>query len=255
MQVESKRPLVALVDSQDLRNGPWLECLSGQELADYRRFGSERRQQEWLAGRIAAKYVYLQQGSPLAGLVSANVEMLTHFDPAAYRETVVVRNESPEGGPVRVGQEMLETAISHVKGLACATTASGPFRSIDIESNAARVPAFYTENFSAREREWALDASGRLRLDLDWLYTLLWSAKECLLKTSRFAGVSLWNMRSVDVNVVAGSERLTAFRGAAGFASNFEFLRAETTGTGAYQLAVSGNANFVLTAISTNWEN
>ena len=91
-------------------------------------------------------------------------------------------------------------------------------------------------------------------LDSTWLYTLLWSAKECLLKTPQFGAFSLWNMASMESTIEHGQERLGEVQRSSRLASDFRFLRAtvatETLGARSFRMAVSGARDLVLVALT-----
>ena len=188
--------------------------------------------------------------------------MLDAFTARTYRDVVVRKSESLGGGPARIewrsGGPATNVAISHVQGLACAFIGSTEVYSVDLEMRKPRVPEFYAHNFTPREQSWSSECARSLNLDSDWLYTLLWSAKECLLKTPAFAGLSLWDMPSMEINFLTGSGSLKALHDAQTFSGYFESLEAEVTPADRksrcpakhFRLAVSGTADLVLTAIT-----
>ncbi len=257
--------LVGILDSAELSADQCATCLSPTELAESAAIRSEQRRSEWLAGRMAAKFVFLKREQCGASARSLSMRQirasdLSEFPSEAYRDVTVARDKSPAGGAPRVGwrskRESVRTAISHSNGLACAFIGDTEVCAVDIEAPSPRVPAFYMRNFTPRERNWTGDCARSFNMDPDWLYTLLWSAKECLLKTPAFATLSLWNMSSIEIDIVAGSERLKTVHQTAGLSGNFEYMRVETPqGLGPksdFQLAVGGTANLILAAI-TNW--
>jgi 4'-phosphopantetheinyl transferase EntD len=259
--------LVGILDSAKLSADQCVACLSPIELDESVAISNQRRRAEWLAGRIAAKFVFLERERSSASARSSGLRMrqitlgdLAGFSSETYREVVVTKDKSPAGGAPRIGWrsqgEGVRTAISHSNGLACAFIGDTNAYALDIEAPSPRIPAFYLRNFTPRERNWTGECARLFNLDPDWLYTLLWSAKECLLKTPSFVRLSLWNMPAIEINVVAGSERLAAVHQATGLSGNFEILGVETPkGLGPashFQLAVGGTANLILAAI-TNW--
>jgi hypothetical protein len=270
MATNIRRPLVGLLDSAELDADRFASCLAAAELHDWSGIHHQERRDEWLAGRMAAKFVFLHRQEPGTSSETAELSLqritsgtLDGFTPRAYREVVVTKHKSPGGGAAQVGLHAggaaLNVAISHVNGLACAFIGNTEVYSVDLEARTARVAEFYVHNFTPRERNWTGDCARSFNLNSDWLYTLLWSAKECLLKTPRFAALSLWDMPSIDINILQGSERLKTVHDAAGFSGDFELLRAEVAPgahsqgrcpRGCFQLAVSGTADLVLTAIT-----
>jgi hypothetical protein len=87
-------------------------------------------------------------------------------------------------------------------------------------------------------------------LQPEWLYTLLWSARECLLKTPRFRALSLWDMPTLEIDIHGGVERLVKVHDSESFSGSFEMLQASTF-RGPFQLAVAGDSNLILTAVTT----
>jgi hypothetical protein len=83
----------------------------------------------------------------------------------------------------------------------------------------------------------------------EWLYTLLWSTRECLLKTPRFTALSLWDMPTLEIQIPNGAERLVRVQDSKNLSGSFEFLEASTF-RGPFRLAVAGTPNLVLTAIT-----
>jgi 4'-phosphopantetheinyl transferase EntD len=266
MAIPNAPALVGILDSADLSADRCASCLDPVEFEESFAIRHAQRRAEWLAGRIAAKYIFLErQGagtltdSPELRLQQITSGALAKFSSEAYRDVIVAKDKSPAGGPARIGWrcsgERVRTAISHVNGTACAFIGGTENYAVDLEAPSQRIPAFYLHNFTPRERSWTGDCARSFNIDTDWLYTLLWSAKECLLKTPAFATLSLWNMASIEINILAGSERLKAVHQARGFSGNLEFLQVETPqGVGSprhFRLAVGGTANLILAAVTT----
>ena len=258
-------PLVGVLDSAELSAGRHTSCLSPTEMDESCAISNRQRRAEWLAGRMAAKYVFLERqrcdastdaSDPRLRQISGNA--LQQFPSEAYREVIVARDKSPAGGAARIGwrskPDRVNVAISHVQGFACAFIGNGGEYSVDLEAPSPRVPAFYAHNFTAHERSWTGDCARCFNLDPNWLYTLLWSVKECLLKTPAFAALSLWNMASIEINILAGADRLRAVHQATELSGNLAFLQAATLQDHCpamnFRLAVGGTANLILTAIT-----
>ena len=264
MATANSPALVGILDSAALPAFP-PAFLGPEELCGSSAIQHPRRREEWLAGRIAAKFVFLERewvgaSDPSAQLALRHItpSALAKFPAEAYRGVVVTRDQSPGGGPARIGRRFAEqptpVAISHRNGHACALLGTGDVYSVDLEAPAPRIPEFYLHNFTPREQNWTSDCARQFHLDPNWLYTLLWSAKECLLKTPRFQSLSLWNMASLDIQILTGSERLKAIQDATNFFANLQFLQAATTCQGGparqFQMAVGGTANLILTAMT-----
>jgi len=262
--------LVAILDSAGLPADCYASCLSATELREASAIANDRRRQEWVAGRVAAKYVFLHRESCGASAASTAMHSrrltyteLATFAPETYRSVDVIKDKAPGGGPARAGWQAdgatVKVAISHARGLACAFIGTEKVYSLDLEAASPRIPAFYLQNFTVAERDWAITSGRILNVDSDWLYTLLWSAKECLLKVPRFAGLSLWNMPSLEINFLGGSEHLAKVYASASLPGIFHFLRAEVSSPEyqqgprcrtPFQLAVSGTAELILTALT-----
>jgi hypothetical protein len=143
----------------------------------------------------------------------------------------------------------VQVAISHSAGISCASVGTSGICSLDLETPAARVPEFYLHTFTYRERNWVVDCAGSYGIHPEWLFTLLWSARECLLKTPRFKALSLWDMPALEIGIPNGVERLAKVHDSKRISGSFEFLDAITF-DGPFRLAVAGAPNLILTAIT-----
>ena len=219
-----------------------------------------RRRDEWIAGRIAAKYAFLC-GETLTGaapsdalyLRKLNGTDLEAFPHDAYRSVSVIRHPAPSGGPARVGWssggDTMQAAISHSGGIACASVGTTGVRSLDIEVPAPRVPEFYLHTFTRRERDWVATWRDAWGMQPEWLYTLLWSARECLLKTPQFTAMSIADMPRLEIKVAHGAEGLVRIYESESGSASFELLQASTL-RGPFQLAVAGRRDLIVTAIT-----
>ncbi|MGA2848898.1 MAG: hypothetical protein ABSE46_07885 [Terracidiphilus sp.] len=263
MVTEQGRSLVAVLDSAEVTGEIQACCLRETEGQEAAAILNQRRREEWVAGRIAAKYTFLHgeqfpesAGSGALYLRKLNSVDLEAFSSEEYRSVSVVRDQAPGGGPARVGwsagSDTMQVAISHSAGLSCASVASvgvGGVFSLDLETPAPRVPEFYLHTFTNRERDWVGFCAGSYALQPEWLYTLLWSARECLLKTPRFTAMSLWNMPALEIDILKGAECLVRVHDSKHLSCSFEFLEASTI-SGPFRLAVAGSPNLILTAIT-----
>lgn len=240
--------LLATLDSSLLGGRDYQEFLSPREREEFLRFRAPLRKSEWLAGRLASKFLFLSEHS---GVLSA--ADLARFPPSIYCGTEVMRNDSVRFGVPQVGAgaDFRDVAISHTNGIACALLGNGETIAVDMERVEARTPVFYRGNFTERERAWAAACFGRLGLDPHWTLTLLWSIKECLLKTPAYNGLSIWNMPSLDLRILSGEGDLACVQSAREFCG-FVFLNVEATGrngTVPQRVAVSGRYDMVVSAI------
>ena len=264
MATKHGRSLVAGLDSAEITAEIHTSYLRETEVQEAAAIANRRRREEWVAGRIAAKYAFLcgerfheSAGSDELYLRRLNSTDLATFSSEEYRSVSVVRDQAPGGGPARVGwsagSDTVQVAISHSAGFSCASVVASAgtagVYSLDLETPAPRVPEFYLHTFTNRERNWVGDCAGSYGLHPDWLYTLLWSARECLLKTPRFSDLSLWDMPALEIDIRDGAERLVRVHNSKNLSGSFEFLQASTF-RGSLRLAVAGDPNLILTAIT-----
>ena len=248
---------IAMLDSRLLAGGDYEAYLSADERAEFSRFGTPLRKSEWLAGRLSSKFLFLseqisEQIGEQSGLLSA--ADLSRFPASLYRDTEVLRNDRVRFGLPQVGRgaEFRDVAISHTDGIACALLGNGDSMAVDMERVEPRSPAFHRGNFTEGERAWAAKCFQRLGLDADWAFTLLWSIKECLLKTPAYNDLSIWNMPSLDICIVSGEDDLMQPYSAREFSDDFVLIKVQATDrnrTVSHSVAVAGRYNLVLTAI------
>ena len=239
---------IAMLDSRLLAGANYEAFLSQDEYAEFLRFRAPLRKSEWLAGRLSSKFLFLSEHS---GMLSP--ADLSRFPSSLYRDTEVVRNDHVRFGVPQVGRgsEFRDVAISHTNGIACALLGNGEAIAVDIERVESRNPVFYRGNFTEGERARVAD-SRRLGLDPHWAFTLLWSIKECLLKTPAYNGLSIWDMPSLDICIVSGEDDLMGLQSARELFSDFVSISVEATNrnrTVSHSVTVSGRNDLVLTAI------
>ena len=253
-------PIVAALDSAEVTREIQESCLRESEIQQAAAILNRRRREEWVAGRIAAKYAFLcnaaSSESSAAGalyLQKLSSADLAEFSSSQYCSVSVVKDLAPGGGPARVGwssgSDTLPAAISHSGGIACASVGAAGICSLDLETPAPRVPEFYLHTFTNRERHWVGACTDSYGLDPEWLYTLLWSARECLLKTPQFTALSLWNMPSLEIDIQGGAERIVRLYNSNHLSGSFEILEASTF-RGPFRLAVAGTSALILTAVT-----
>jgi 4'-phosphopantetheinyl transferase EntD len=240
---------IATLDSSVLAGRDYDEFLSQREREEFLRFRTPLRKSEWLAGRLCSKFLFLSQHSG-----SLSVSDLGRFPASTYRSTEVTRNDQVRFGVPQVGRdaEFRDVAISHTNGIACALLGNGETIAVDMERVESRTPVFYRGNFTERERDWAGECFRRLGLNAHWTLTLLWSIKECLLKTPSYSHLSVWDMPWLDLRIVSGEDDLVHPQSAREFYGGFAFLSVEATGrngTLSQRVAVAGRYDLVITAI------
>jgi hypothetical protein len=260
MVTEHLRAMVTRLDSSDVTREIQESCLREDEMQEAAAILNRRRREEWVAGRIAAKYAFLcgkpfpeSPGSGALYLLKLDSASLAAFTSESYRSVSVVRDQAPGGGPARIGwssgSDRMQVAISHTRGISCASLDTAEVCSLDLETPAPRVQEFYLHTFTNRERDWVNASAGSYGLDPEWLYTLLWSARECLLKTPSFMALSLWDMPALEIGIADCAERLVRVHDSEDLSGSFEFFQASTF-RGPFRLAVAGAPNLILTAIT-----
>jgi phosphopantetheinyl transferase len=262
MAIDFGGAVIGVLDSADLAGRDFSGCLCEEEREAGSHLRNSRRREEWLAARILAKYLFLDvsgtglpacpawAGRPGPRLFRMNGHTLSGIAPERFREISVA------GGPPHITwhDRSEAIAISHTNGIACAAVTRGTIDALDMETRAARVAPFYEQNFTPRERQWADGCCRAHGMDRDWVYALLWSMKECILKTPSFAHLSIWNMRSMEVVVRAGTSALGGLDGDGELRDEFVYL--ETEVNDGYRvvpawMAVAGTRDLVLTASKT----
>jgi 4'-phosphopantetheinyl transferase len=155
--------LVLLVAARDLPPGEaWL---GPQERAALGRFRAPRRRRDFRLGRLAARraLALLEDGSEDQSRFEVRPD--PRGVPLAFRD----------GAPVAVA-----LSISHSDGWAAAAVQRGvgPL-GCDLERIEPRSEAFISDYFTAREQAFVAEATDR---DRDLRATLVWSAKEAVMK-------------------------------------------------------------------------
>ena len=179
-----------------LRLLPFLSPSERQTLATLR---YPKRRREWLLGRWTAKRL-LQRARP---------------EYAALPLDALTVGNDPDGAPYLAvageGRLLLSLSISHRDDRAfCALLAPTPDMptpvvGADLELVEPRDPAFVRDYFTADEAERVWRCPDETR---DTLVTVLWSAKEAVLKVLRL-GLTV-DTRRVELRNVAGIERSAA---------------------------------------------
>lgn len=141
------------------RCAEWLRVLSEEERARWKAFGSEKRQREFLAGRVAARELL---AAP-TGMAPENVRLVI-----------------AEDGAVEVPEVGLHLSIAHGDGQAVAAVSPQPV-GVDLEKIRPTRPDLY--RFLLGEEEQGL--LGHFSLDHDHTQVLLWTLKEAVLKAHR----------------------------------------------------------------------
>jgi hypothetical protein len=249
----------ALLESSELLSADYTTHLSMSEVKRLAQIPSTRKL-DWLAARLAAKYLFLNQfqmgQSALRRedhIVKLTGERLRRHSPWQYRYVeVLAPEEAPDKKPVLTwcGARRNENiSLSHAAGISCASMAATPI-AIDIEVATSRVMAFYTKTFTTAEQNWV---NGRARDDefkARWFFTLLWTMKESALKLKLLTSATLWQLPRIEI---ADLPDLAQF-GPDGFALDhlvsFPVRIKEPQGELPVQVAVAGTHKWVLTVMN-----
>lgn len=180
----------------------------------------QHRQQRWIAGRLAAKYLFLARRrdhrfTP-AAVQRLDLDRLARFEPRQYRNLDVLPNAESNQPQLYLSERPtdLQLSLAHCGDLSFACLAAGARLGLDAENAVPRVRAFYRQNFAPEERSWVERAAKAAQLPRVWLYSLFWTLKESALKARLWGrGISLWDFPRlalrpvIDLDVLATSFR------------------------------------------------
>jgi phosphopantetheinyl transferase (holo-ACP synthase) len=253
---------VGLLGAGQLRGEQYARLLSTDERANYLGLPKGRRKEEWLAGRLAAKHVFLdrlERSKESLGpqwrptLTVLTPESLCTYSPWMYRQVEV---HTSDGKPSLVwcGTKRRESiSLSHAGGVSCASISLEAPTAIDIETAAPRVGAFYRNNFTEAEREWAHLGGVAERRRSNWYFTLLWTLKESVLKLGWLKQAGVWELPRIEIDGLPGFDPFGPFWSNSTIGSDFLVFTArakEACRVMQVQVAVSGTRNFVLTVMN-----
>jgi 4'-phosphopantetheinyl transferase EntD len=176
-----------------------------------RRIAHPRRRDEWVAGRIAAKWLFLEDMDrtmsecwftwpPPVTVVAP--DHLAGISPASYRRVEVRRHV--DGAPylacddVATDVTAVRVSIAHCGGWAVAALSLAGAVGVDLEDSGPHGRGFYESNLTDRERRWMIGAPEG---SADRIGTLLWVLKEAVLKTGASAAHTIWEMSAMDIDV------------------------------------------------------
>lgn len=249
---------VASLQSRELQKQDYTCYLSADERTKYMALPSPTRKSEWLAGRLAAKYIFLNRLETarvpqVAGwkptLTNLSADALGLYPSWMYRQVEVV-TDGAKPSLVWCGQARRENvSLSHSGGVSCASLTFGAPTAIDIEGSAPRVAAFYRVNFSDAERRWASVALSRSY----WFFTFLWTLKESVVKLGCFTRTSIWNLPGIELEDLPRVNDLGAFSFRNTLSNQFAVFTLtvkKSAGVIPLQVAVTGTRNLTLTVIN-----
>jgi 4'-phosphopantetheinyl transferase EntD len=251
---------VGLLDACELQDKEYPRLLSVDERTKYMSLSSQTRKSEWLAGRLAAKYIFLSRletsqeiqkpWNPTLSKLSS--EALGVYSPWMYQKVeVVTRGGKP--GLVWCGQARPESiSLSHSGGVSCASMAFGA-TAIDIETAAPRLDAFYRINFTEAERCWATRAAAGESIRSNWYFTLLWTLKESALKLEWLDQASVWNLPRIEIDGLPGVNDIGPFWFSNTMNNDFAVFTVslkEHCRVMSVQVAVTATRNLILTVMN-----
>lgn len=252
---------VGLLDTAELRLDEYTQYLSVDEKTNYMALRSQTRKSEWLAGRLAAKYIFLNRlelspeaqdrdWSPTLSKLSSAT--LGDYSPWMYQKVEVVSN----GGKPNLiwcgGARPENISLSHSRGVACASIGFGKPIAIDIEATAPRLDAFYRVNFTEAERCWATRVADGEQIRSNWFFTLLWTIKESVLKLGRLQA-SVWTLPGIEIDGLPGVDDIGPFWHGGTMSSDFAVFTLSVKKNYRVipvQVAVTGTRNLVLTVMN-----
>ena len=205
--------LVAVLRPAAVVEADAIAWLSDRERAALARMRAAVRRREWIAARLAAKYLFLGAPQPQAPasagwrprIVWLTRPMLDKYPAWAYRSIdMAVPIDGATGVPRvtwRGEVQAVHVSLTHQDGYAAACLDWRAPIGIDIERVEQRSRTFRAAHFSDAERDWA-DGSPH---DSDRAYTLLWCVKESALKAQERDAASVWQLPGVDLCIGAGA--------------------------------------------------
>jgi hypothetical protein len=223
---------------------------------------SETRKNEWLAGRLAAKYIFLNRLEASPGtlperwrptLSKLSPDTLDQYPSWMYQQVEVVA-AGAKPSLVWCGQARPESvSLSHSGGVSCASLAFGAPTAIDIETTVPRLDAFYRVNFSDAERRWATSAARDEPSRSEWCFALLWTLKESALKLGCLKEASVWNLPGIEIDGLPGVNDIGPFWFNSTMSSDFAVFTLsvkEHSRVIPVQVAVTGTRNLILSVMN-----
>jgi hypothetical protein len=258
----SRRCSVGLLDAGELRPEEYTRYLSGDEKTNYMALRSQTRKREWLAGRLTVKYIFLNrlELSPEAqdedwrpALSRLSSATLGDYSPWMYQKVQVLTS----GGKPNLtwcGKARPESiSLSHSGDVSCASIGFGKATAIDIEAAVPRLDAFYRINFSELEKRWAIRVAGGEQIRSDWLFTLLWTFKESVLKLGWLKQATIWSFPWIEINGLPRANDIRRFWHSSLMNSDFAVFTLsvkEHCRVRPVQVAVTGTRNLILTVMN-----
>jgi 4'-phosphopantetheinyl transferase EntD len=253
---------VATLASDALVEKEFMGCLTLAERDRLLGIRNATRRKKWLAGRMAAKYLYLERQNPLRPRrAPAEMEFtelardnIASFAPSSYREVEILPVGGSTGNVPRLSardaeQNYPDISLSHTDGLSCACLAYGATVGVDLELPVRRLDSFYRVNFTRAESEWVRVISGRNDINPFWLYTVLWSLKESALKFRHCGESSVWDIPNIEINMLSDTTDWARLYNRTALGEGFVFVPIEINercGTRHAQAALTATRHLIL---------
>jgi len=171
---------------------PFEQILGSRELAEYLRLRVPKRKREWLASRTAVKKLIRKALPSRSTLEDQRIETIKDVTGVPHVE---IDGTQVEG----------QLSLSHSQGkVLCAYSPLDISLGVDIERIEARSPEFVEDYFTENEIRQVTRAADARQA---FLATLVWSAKEAVLKALSL-GLNL-DTRSIEIRVDEATESST----------------------------------------------
>jgi phosphopantetheinyl transferase (holo-ACP synthase) len=203
--------IVGLCSWADL-DGRYLDCLSEREGRLFACLRHSLRRRSWLAGRMAAKFCFLNsfgaqaaQGSDawMPRFLRVDSKSLRGFSSWMYQQVEILSENLHPGNRPNLAwsgrASDVRVSLSHANGHSCVYLDSNGSIGLDLEETVVRRDAFYRGNFSAREQAWVDKIGRESGGDSAWLYTLLWTIKEAVIKSDDSGKSTVWGMPQIEI--------------------------------------------------------
>jgi phosphopantetheinyl transferase (holo-ACP synthase) len=230
----------------------------------WEQISSTPRKLEWLAARLAAKYLFLnrfemgQHALPREhGLIKLTCDMLRRHSPWTYRHVEVLPpNDKSQEKPVLTwcgARRNEHVSLSHTRGVACASISTIP-TAVDIEVATSRVGAFYRKTFTAAEQTWVSSNARDDEFKASWFFTLLWTLKESALKLKLLTSTTVWELPRIEIKGLPDVDKFAPTDTDAltlDHLVSFAVRIKEPQGELPVQVAVAGTRDWILTVMNS----
>lgn len=257
----------ALLESSELLTADYTTHLSVREVKRWEQISSTHRKLEWLAARLAAKYLFLSRFelgqhalSREQHFIKLTRDMLCRHSPWTYRSVEVLPpDETPQEKPLLTwcgARRNENVSLSHTSGIACASLSTTP-TAVDIEVATSRKKAFYRKTFTAAEQTWVSSSARDDEFKSSWLFTLLWTLKESALKLKLLTSATVWELPRIEIKDLPDFPDLGRFAPATTDTLALDHLVSfpvrikEPQGELPVQVAVAGTRDWILTVMNS----